>query len=354
MAEDLYRQLQQRLNLYSLGFPETPSGVEIEILKTLFNEDDIGLFLAMSPKLEDPATVAARLGKPVEEIALRLEDMSRRGLLFRLRKNEIDKYGAIPFMHGLVEFQVQRFDLGLGELLERYFQEGFYKAIGETGGLFLRTVPVRQSVALDSHVAAFEDASLLLKNADIIAVAPCICRKGKRTVGKGCDKPLEACFMFGSMARYYIDYGLGRRVELDEALGILKTCQEAGLVTQPGTAQNPAGMCNCCGDCCGVLQAVKLHPRPAAIVFSNYQAQVNASQCTGCGACLDRCQMEAIVAVDDIYRVDLDRCIGCGLCVTACPAGAMGLGAKPADLYKTPPATSAEQMMALARKRGML
>ncbi len=354
MNKDLYRKLQMRLDNYSLGFPETGSGIEIEILKRLFNEDDARLFLAMSPKLEEPASVAERIGRPVEETAARLEEMTRRGLLFRLRKNDINKYGAIPFMHGLVEFQVKRFGHGLGELLERYFEEGFYDAIASTGGLFLRTVPVHQSVRMDSSVASFEDASLILKNADIIAVAPCICRTAKESVDKACGKPVETCFMFGSMARYYIDYGLGREIDLAEAMRILAASQEAGLVTQPGTAQNPAGMCNCCGDCCGVLAAVKRHPRPAEIVFSNYQARVDDSLCNGCETCLDRCQMEAITIDDGIARVNPDRCIGCGLCVTTCAAGALGLSAKSADRCKTPPATSADQMMALARKRGLL
>ena len=36
MPADLFRELQQRLDLYSVGFPATDSGVEIRILKHLF------------------------------------------------------------------------------------------------------------------------------------------------------------------------------------------------------------------------------------------------------------------------------------------------------------------------------
>jgi len=52
--------------------------------------------------------------------------------------------------------------------------------------------------------------------------------------------------------------------------------------------------------------------------------------------------------------VDPHRCIGCGLCVTTCPAGAMVLNPKPTEKRQVPPATSAEQMMALAQKRGKI
>jgi Fe-S-cluster-containing dehydrogenase component len=66
--------------------------------------------------------------------------------------------------------------------------------------------------------------------------------------------------------------------------------------------------------------------------------------------------MEALSLNDiaGIIDIDLDRCIGCGLCVTACPTEALALAAKPNEALRTPPATSMEQMMELARKRGLL
>ncbi len=355
MAEELYRQLQERLNMYSLGFPATKSGIEIRIMQKLFNPEDAEIFLALSPKLEKPGDVAERIGKSAEEAAKILEDMARRGLLFRMVKDGTASYGAIPFMHGIMEFQVKRYDRELADMMEQYFSDGFHEAIAANAGLFLRTIPVGESVSPEYHVAAFEDAMEILRNAPVIAVSECICRKEKKTIGKGCDKPHENCFMFGSMARYYIDNGLGRQVGLEEAIEIVLASQKAGLVTQPGTAQNPAGMCNCCGDCCGVLAAVKRDPRPASLVFSNFQAAVAADQCSGCGACLDRCQMEAL-ALDGngTAEVNLNRCIGCGLCITECPTGALALAPRSGQERRVPPRTSGEQMMMIAKNRGIL
>ncbi len=37
MTEEIYRNLQKRLDTYSVGFPATDSGVEIKILKALFS-----------------------------------------------------------------------------------------------------------------------------------------------------------------------------------------------------------------------------------------------------------------------------------------------------------------------------
>jgi Na+-translocating ferredoxin:NAD+ oxidoreductase subunit B len=355
MAEGIFRQLQQRLNMYSLGFPATKSGIEIKILKKLFSEDDADMFMSLTHRLEEPLSIAGRIDKPVGEVTEKLEDMTRRGLLFRQRKGETVRYAAIPFMMGILEFQIKRVNREMSEMFEQYFDEAFHKAISGTEGLLMRTVPIEHSIVLQHKVAAFEDAIQLLKSAEIIAVADCICRTEKKKLDKACDKPLEACFIFGSLARYYIENNLGRQVDTDEAIRILRAAQDAGLVTQPATTRNATGICNCCGDCCGVLQSIKRHPRPAEIVFSNYQAKVDEAGCTGCGICLERCQMEAITMNDaDVAMLDLDRCIGCGLCITKCPADALSLSAKPPDTYRTPPENSSELMMALAKKRGFI
>ncbi len=120
MSEDVYRKLQQRLDQYSLGFPATESGIEIKILRYLFSEKDAALFLALSPALETPKAVAARLERPVAEVVGPLEDMALRGLLFRLEKQGTVKYGAIPFVHGLFEFQVKNLSQELALMVEQY------------------------------------------------------------------------------------------------------------------------------------------------------------------------------------------------------------------------------------------
>ncbi len=355
MSDTIFRDLQKRLDMYSLGFPATESGIEIKILKKLFNPKDAEMFLNMSPAVEEPAKVAARLGKPEDEIAAHLEDMAQQGLLFRLKKGDSVKYGAIPFMHGLVEFHVKTLDRELGDMMEKYFEQGFHKTIADVKGMFLRTVPVHESISVEHNIATFDDARAILEKNETIVVTECFCRKEKIISDKGCGKVLEACFMFGSMAKYYIDNNLGRQVSLNEAIDILKKAQEAGLVTQPGTAQNPAGMCNCCGDCCAVLGAIKKFPKPAEIVFSNYKAVVDDISCTGCEICLDRCQMDAItMSGDNIAQINPDRCIGCGLCVTTCSADAISLKAKESAALRIPPATSGEQMMQIAKNRGII
>ena len=353
MSEEVYRQLQERLDTYSVGFPATESGVEIKILKVLFSLEDANVFLGMTQKLVSADSIAQKMGRPLESVVDQLEAMTDKGLLFRLKKGARSRYAAIPFVHGLFEFQVKDLGLELAELVEQYHKEGFLQAFENSGGMFLRTVPVETSIEAGHNVAAYDDAVAMFRDKDPIVVTDCICRKQQQTVGQGCGKALEACFMFGSMGQYYIDKGMGRKVDMEEAITLLKKAQDDGLVTQPATTQNPHGMCNCCGDCCGVLRSLKSYPKPAELVYSNHFAVVDADLCTGCETCLERCQMEAIsLNADEVAEINLDRCIGCGLCITTCPTEAMLL--QPKEDHYIPPTTTAEQMMTMAQNRGLI
>lgn len=355
MNEDIYRCLQQRLDQYSLGFPKTETGIELLILKKLFTKEDAEMFLKMTPRLENPESVARRIGASEDAVARQLEDMASHGLLFRVRKGTSVQYGAIPFMHGLIEFQVKKLDQEMGMLLKEYLNQAFNKSITDVEGMFLRTVPIEKSIVAEHHIASFDDAVAMIMKNETIAVTECLCRKGEKIMGRGCGKPDENCMMFGSMARYYIDNQMGRPVSKEEAVEILRQAQAAGLVTQPATAQNPSGMCNCCGDCCVVLGAVKKHSKPAQLVFSNYRACLNREDCIGCEVCLDRCQMGALTMNEDgVAQLNPDRCIGCGLCVTTCPSDALRLEAKPEALRRVPPANGVEQMMQIAINRGVI
>ncbi len=51
--------------------------------------------------------------------------------------------------------------------------------------------------------------------------------------------------------------------------------------------------------------------------------RVDETICTGCGACMDACPVEAIQLVAGRARIDDALCIDCGSCARACPQGAI-------------------------------
>ena len=354
MAETLYRQLQERLDMYSVGFPRTESGVEIRILKKMFSEEEAALFLKMTPLLQKPAAIAEAAGRDVEQVAEQLEEMAKKGLIFRLRKGEKVMYGASAFVVGSFEFQVGRIDKEYAQLIEDYFKEGFLSSGMGNSYPPLRTIPVHESIEPRMAIAPYRDAREIIKSKTRIALADCICRVQQGLLEKECDKPVDVCLIFGSHADYYVDNGIARYIDQETALDVLKRSEAAGLVTQPASVVNPGGMCNCCEDCCGVLRSLNLMEKPADMVMNDYWAVVDAENCTACETCTDRCQTRAVsLGENEIAVVNRDRCIGCGLCVTTCPSEAIILELKPEDRRSQPFESSMELWMSTAKKRGI-
>lgn len=352
MTKKVYYDLREQLDQYSVGFPTIESGVEMKILEKLFSEEEAELYLNLSMMLETPESVAQRTGGELQATAALLERMFEKGLIFRLKKGDAPKYGAAPFVVGSYEYQLKNMDREFAELFDQYLVEGFGKA-GIAQNAPLRTIPVNKSVEHLWQVTPYEDVKRLLESKNKIAVANCICRVQQGILDKGCGKPLEVCFQFGSHADMYVDKGMARYIGQEEALRIIDKCEEDGLVPQPFMSQDAGGMCNCCGDCCGILRSIKMHPKPAERVLTNYYAAVDTDACSACETCVDRCQMDAIkIGADELAAVDRDRCIGCGLCVTTCPSEALSLQSKPESERQTPPATAKEYIMQLASARG--
>lgn len=352
MSESVYAKLRNQLDQYSIGYPATESGVEMKILKKLFEPEEAEMFLNLSLMVEYPESVAERSGLDVGHVSNLLEKMAEKGLIFRLRRGDKVKYGASAFVVGSYEYQLKNMDGELAELMDQYLMEGFDGAFAG-GGSLLRPIPVNRSVDVKYLVATYDDSREILKKQKKIALADCICRKQQHLVGNDCKKPIEVCFVFGSHADYYISRDMAREISAEEAMKVLEQCEAAGLVTQPATARNPGGMCNCCGDCCGILRVLNKMEKPAEVVISNYYARVDDEACVGCEVCLDRCQMKAITMNEDgVAEINLDRCIGCGLCVTTCDAEAMVLELKPEEERREPPESAGIYAAELANVRG--
>jgi NAD-dependent dihydropyrimidine dehydrogenase PreA subunit len=198
----------------------------------------------------------------------------------------------------------------------------------------------------------YEQAENLILAQEKIRVNPCICRKQKRLLDEGCDKPLETCLVFGNGADYFERLGVGREIDQEEALSILAQAEESGLVLQPSNTQKAGFICCCCSDCCGVLAIAKRHPRPADLLVSPFRAVVDEALCSACGDCEFRCQMEAIGVDNDYAVINHDRCIGCGLCVTTCPEEAVTLVRRPESEQASVPRNMAALYINTLRSRG--
>jgi len=353
--EDIYRRLAKHLDDLPAGFPPTKSGVELRILRRLFTEDEAALAVLLSVLPEGPESVAVRAGLSIAETARRLEAMSRKGLIYRHAGREGGfRYSANQYVIGIWEYQVNRLEPELvrdmDEYMETLMMEGSWKATPQ-----LRTVPIMQVIPVRREILAHEAAGEMLLAHDRFLIAPCICRRERTLVGEGCGKLLDACLIMGGGVEYYEQNGIGRIINREEALAILKRADEEGLVLQPSNAKRIANICMCCGCCCGVLRTIKKHPRPAEFVSTPFRVALDAGTCEDCGICLTRCPMDALNRdAEGKIGLDPDRCIGCGLCVSTCSGKSLDLVRKPEAEQRDVPATFRHTYIDMARRRGKL
>ncbi|MBM3293677.1 MAG: 4Fe-4S dicluster domain-containing protein [Candidatus Aminicenantes bacterium] len=353
--EDVYKRLARHLDDLPAGFPPSESGVELRLLKRLFTEDEAEMALLLSVFPEAPESVATRSGLSLEETARRLEEMSLKGLIHRrIEENGRRRYSANQYVIGIWEYQVNRLNPELIRDMEEYLPTlmtaGPWKDTPQ-----LRVIPVNEKISVRHEILAHERAEEMVRGQERFLVAPCICRRERRMVGQGCDKPEEACLIMGGAVDYYEANGMGRVIGRDEALALLKTADDAGLVLQPSNAKKIANICMCCGCCCGVLRAIKAHPRPAEFVSAPFRAALAPETCEDCGVCLKRCPMGALGRdAEKRVRLEAARCIGCGLCVTTCPSGSLTLVRKPEAEQRDVPATFRQTYVEMAKRRGKI
>jgi ferredoxin len=354
-SEDIYKKLSNVLDTLPNGFPSTESGVEIKILKKIFNPEEADLFCDLRLSFETPEQVAERTGRPLEGLSEKLKNMWEKGQLFAVDFGEVQVYKMMPWVFGIYEFQLKRLDRELAELCEAYapvFGKQFFKTTPQ----LMQVVPIENEIQNMQEALPFEKVSSIIEQGKSFAVNECICKKEKALLDKRCDKPLEVCMGIAPVPGIFEannPWG-GRVITKEEAYKILKESEDAGLVHMSSNVQNGQFyICNCCGCCCGVLRSINELGIKNGI-HSNYYAVIDAELCESCGLCADdRCQIEAIREGESAYEVIKDKCIGCGLCITTCPAEAIHLERKPENECITPPSDENDWFKKRADSRGV-
>ncbi|MFX1393508.1 MAG: 4Fe-4S binding protein [Promethearchaeota archaeon] len=331
---DVYRELQEHLDTFAVGFPATKSGVELRVLKHLFTPEEAFIATFLNFSFEDVETIYERIkntGISLDELKKFLETMAKKGCIHFKIDGEKRIYANAVLVIGMYEYQVKNLSKEFIKDFFKYSVEAFGRELFKSRITHLRTIPVEESITYDLDVATYENIREIIKNFEgPIAVVNCICREAKEILGGSCTQTnlRETCFPFGWHAQFFIENGWGRPISKEEALEIFKKAEEDALIIQASNTISPYVICCCCNCCCGSISTLKNLPEPASYFASNFHAYIDPELCIGCGVCAERCKMTAIALVNEKSQINLKRCIGCGNCVVICKKKAINLKLK--------------------------
>ena len=335
MDKLVYDQLTEALKRRGGGFPAVQCDAFHGLMDTIFTEEEAKL-AAMLPDTPVSADMLAEQvkGSP-EQVRLLLETMAGKGILFSAAYADQRYYVMMPLIPGIIENQlltgvVNERARKIARLFVDYL--AFLNELESTGtGVFpgvpfARVIAVDRDIPDDKTVQPYDRLLPYIEKARYIGLVTCHCRHMYELLGDACDKPKDVCLAVGPGALYMSEYGLGKLISREEAFTVLKRAEEAGLVhVVSNTGKYLDFICNCCSCHCENLKSLKRSADAGLAAISSFISAIDAGQCTGCGDCILRCPMEAVVIKDELAGVEIKRCIGCGLCVSACPTGAITL-----------------------------
>jgi len=349
----VYQKLARKLDQLPNGFPSTDSGVELQLLKMLFDPQQAELAGVMQLSMEPAEVIARRLDLEPRRVSRQLKDMVRKGLIRFDRENRQLVYGLMPFVVGFYEEQLPRMDQELALIFEEYYQETQGGITREKTSVH-RVIPVAEAIDFEVEIFPHEQAAELIENAKAWGVRDCICRVQQRLIGEECAHPVKNCLVFAPLEGVFDKSEVDQAITKQDALDILREAEQAGLVHTTGNYIGPHNyICNCCTCSCGILRSVAEFNRPTAVASSPFLAVVDPEECLGCGDCLESCQFGALSLPADTLEIDPLRCVGCGLCALSCPTAALVLQRRPADELDPIPENIKEWGQRRAEERGI-
>jgi Pyruvate/2-oxoacid:ferredoxin oxidoreductase delta subunit len=296
-----------------------------KLFEMIAEDQEAELLLALPA---DATTAAEKLGRTEEDVAASLQTLFLKGLVFPSSKTDPPTYRMCRDFVQFHDATILWRDAPQEYLdLWQEFMETEWPDLAEvfskmTPRPFTRVVPVGVTIPAKTHVLAFEDIKEIIDNSRNLAVTKCTCR----LTAHKCDKKLEACLQVNRAADYSITRGTGRQLTKEQALDLIRECEEEGLIHVVTNKQSVDHfICNCCGCCCQTMPVLIQH-NIRVIEPSRFAAVVDADKCESCETCVDRCFVGAItVDGDETAKVDVEKCLGCGLCMVTCPTEAISM-----------------------------
>jgi electron transport complex protein RnfB len=357
---DIFDELSE-----SLGAPG--SKYFPRILKAMMSPEEARILL-LAPAPTTAKELAAKLKTDEKTLQPKLDDMTQRQVIRKAGPGYVSPGNIVMFHHGAIGWIREDLKAKVYPLWGDFFFEewrdilvdGFIERKKKGAPGAHRVVPAYKALRASPNIRPeqilwYEDMEQILRRSERSTFMMCGCRG----LWRKCDNPIDTCLQ--------VQYPTGqarkressefikppRDVTFEEAMAVIDNCEDLGLVHIPLNTSHGDLFCNCCDDCCMVINPM-LHRGEGTIWEilspSRYRAVVNQELCSGCQTCVERCKFSAIEMVPVPGSLKLkssiinEHCLGCGACVVKCPTQALTL-----ELVRTPEHIPTVSVMELFR-----
>jgi Na+-translocating ferredoxin:NAD+ oxidoreductase subunit B len=340
MTREVYNKLADALNARSMTYPSVPCDEFYVLAEELFTPEQAEIASNMPVNPVSAEELATKMkGSDTAKLRKQLDEMADRGLV-RVKESDGKKsYELMPFVPGIIELQFMhgRMDERTKHLAQLF--KSYAKALknimltiapptAAANTAPVRKISVEKEIMDLPTILPYDEVMKLIDKTAYIAAGTCVCRHQGDLLDRPCDKPKEnLCMIFGPSAQFAQRHGFVGLISKEEARHRIDEAEKAGLVHNYANSQDRYIdlLCNCCGCHCFILRGAKRSPVPSQAVVANWVIAIDDDACSGCGACIDRCWMEALKMDGELVVRDFNRCIGCGICRYVCPTDAMKL-----------------------------
>ncbi|MBT4087048.1 MAG: hypothetical protein HOE30_01010 [Deltaproteobacteria bacterium] len=263
--EDVYDKL--RILLSPNGFIYLPQHEETtKLLTNLYTEEEANLLVTCFPKFREVVSLdkmGELTGLPKAQLSEMLSDMAYKG---KITPEGKDEYFLLAYLPGVFEeyFTANRDDPEImkkvAEPHHALHKMGFSPETEwplkstpdfnpKSGWRFVpavepvtRTLAINESVDAANKVLPFEAIEQYWGEFDVFSVTMCSCRNVADLAGDPCKRTSENfCAQAGPVAEHMIASGVGKKLNFDEMMALMKKAAEAGLVHSTMNMQNAAG-----------------------------------------------------------------------------------------------------------------
>lgn len=331
-------------------FPESKSFRKM--LEAMMTLEEAELLLQCTTPVTVP-TLAKRLNVDENGLAAKMDNLAKRGLIYRGQTEYQFRRGVHFSFAGPPASEEYAPPEEVGKWRRIWAQEnpnrevnGWMEWYKKTGNPIHRVYPSRLAILSNPAIKKeqllwHEDMEQVFQRAEIIISGPCGCRTGggmggRATIkfednrGPKCDHPMWNCFQFRKDTyEFQKNRGYPMKVyTVEEAIAKSDEAERAGLIHEgPGNAATMPGIiCSCASDCCSMLIQCQASGEDMHALYtpSRFEATVMPEKCAGCQDCVERCSFGAIEMVKVPgsrkmkAQIKAKDCYGCGVCVVGC------------------------------------